>query len=194
MKVKSYNDFSFLSESKTEGDSVKFDYGDFYILLDALEVPCEISEIDQKVPNKKIEITLKNGVVLVIEKTNENELFSLMKVYQSKEDYLPCLTFKNSTGSGSLIFDFESDGIPEISENVSFSDFLSNDILRSFLVKKSFKLLDKRDYKDLKSQYDNLIYSNLDNSDDEDKAYMKRFLNVLGSFISPSEMDFYRNL
>jgi hypothetical protein len=194
MKVKNYSNFSFLSESKIEEDSDESVYGDICVLLDALGVPCEISKIDQKVPNKKIVITLKNDVFLEIEKDNKDDIFSLLKVYQNKEDYLPCLTFKNYSGSGSLIFDFESDGIPEISEDISFSDFLSNDSLRSFLVKKSFKLLGQKDFIDLKSHYDDLICKDLEPSDEEGNLYAKRFLNVLGSFISPLEMDFYRNL
>jgi hypothetical protein len=194
MKVKNYSNFSFLSESKTEEDSGESVYGDICVLLDALGVPCEISKIDQKVPNKKIVVTLRNDVFLEIEKNNNDDIFSLLKVYQNKEDYLPCLTFKNYPGSGSLIFDFESDGIPEISEDISFSDFLSNDSLRSFLVKKSFKLLGQKDFIDLKSRYDDLICKDLEPSDEEGNLYAKRFLNVLGSFISPLEMDFYRNL
>jgi hypothetical protein len=194
MKVKNYSNFSLLSESKTEGSSEESVYDDVCVLLDSLEVPCEISGIDQKVPNKKIGVTLKNGVFLEIEKDNKDDLFRLLKVYQDKGDHLPCLTFKNNHESGALIFDFESDGIPEIDENIRFSDFLSNDSLRSFLVKKSFKLLDQKDFIDLKSHYDDLISKDLDPSDEENNLYMKRFLNVLGSFISPTEMESYRNL
>lgn len=194
MKVKNYSNFSLISESKTEGASEESVYDDVWVLLDSLEVPCEISKINQKVPNKKIEVTLKNGVFLEIEKDNKDDLFRLLKVYQDKEDHLPCLTFKNNQESGALIFDFESDGIPEITENIMFSDFLSNDSLRSFLVKKSFKLLDQKDFIDLKSHYDDLISKDLEPSDEDSNLYMKRFLNVLGSFISPTEMESYRNL
>lgn len=194
MKVKNYTNFSSVLESKNNEIEGNPNYGEVCVLLDALEVPCEISKIDEKIQDKRIEVTLKNGVIMEILKSNKGELFSTMKIYQNDTDPTPCLIFKNSSNTGLLIFDFESDGIPEISEEINFSDFLSNDILRNFLLKKSFKLLGQKDLLDLKSHYDDLLYNGLDPSSDGDNLIKKRFLNTLSSFLTPSEIEVYRNL
>jgi hypothetical protein len=179
-----------MRQDPSMGDFAK---DDVEMVLDILDLPLKVAEFS-KTDDNTWEAVLDNGSLIEIKKRSKDDLMGSFKIYTNKSDYLPSIFIKNNSGKKSTTFNLGDAEIPEMEEEIGFSDLKNGSPYHKYLIKKCFGIGSEGDkdnlvnyFKDVvgthSNDYKNSEDANIKKSGEQKSEYIKRMAKVLTTFL-----------
>jgi hypothetical protein len=144
---------------------------DVYFIMDAMGIPCEVTEFQKLEDDNKYEVTLDNGMVIDAKKRTSDDLVGNFDIYKKHSDIYPSVSIKSD--SGKMLFTFKPEEMDPVEIESNITEIGKDDYL-NYLLKKSLGVDSTIDEERLYNHFVKSIEDHGEYSDDDGDEMQER--------------------